>query len=139
LNFNIGLSTNKRNEQNQSVQANTNVNNAQQPAQNNNQPEQQQGGIVNLIKNAAHPGICILTIAFKIAAIVSFILLDVFLSSEAVAYLVVIITGAFDFWITKNVSGRLLVGLRWWNEIKEDGTEVWVFESKNESIFLFKF
>jgi len=36
---------------------------------------------------------------------------------------------ALDFWTTKNVSGRLLVGLRWWNEIKEDGTSVWIFES----------
>ncbi len=24
---------------------------------------------------------------------------------------------AFDFWTVKNVSGRLLVGLRWWNEV----------------------
>jgi len=27
--------------------------------------------------------------------------------------------GAIDFWITKNVTGRLLVGLRWWEEIDE--------------------
>lgn len=27
--------------------------------------------------------------------------------------------GAVDFWITKNVTGRLLVGLRWWEEIDE--------------------
>lgn len=27
---------------------------------------------------------------------------------------------------------RLLVGLRWWNEVKEDGTEVWIFESAHE-------
>lgn len=37
---------------------------------------------------------------------------------------------AFDFWTVKNVSGRLLVGLRWWNEIKDDGSNEWVFESK---------
>lgn len=24
---------------------------------------------------------------------------------------------AFDFWTVKNVSGRLLVGLRWWNKV----------------------
>jgi hypothetical protein len=24
---------------------------------------------------------------------------------------------------------RILVGLRWWSEIKEDGSEEWVFES----------
>lgn len=26
-------------------------------------------------------------------------------------------------------SGRLLVGLRWWNSVREDGTNEWVFES----------
>jgi hypothetical protein len=29
----------------------------------------------------------------------------------------------------KNVTGRLLVGLRWWNYVKEDGTNEWIFES----------
>jgi len=90
-------------------------------------------GISNLIKKAAHPGVCIFTIAFKIGAIVSFILLDLFTSSEALTYLVVILLGSADFWMTKNISGRVLVGLRWWNEVKDDGTEVWIFESKNES------
>lgn len=27
------------------------------------------------------------------------------------------------------MTGRLLVGLRWWNNMKEDGTSEWVFES----------
>jgi len=27
---------------------------------------------------------------------------------------------------------RILVGLRWWNEVKEDGSEEWIFESDNE-------
>jgi hypothetical protein len=78
----------------------------------------------------------LITIGFKIAALLSFILLDLFVSSEAVAYLVVILLGAMDFWVTKNISGRILVGLRWWNEVKEDGSEVWIYESKNESIYL---
>lgn len=29
----------------------------------------------------------------------------------------------------KNVSGRLLVGLRWWNEVTEEGESLWKFES----------
>ncbi len=95
--------------------------------------EQENDGITTLIKKAAHPGVCIFTIAFKIGAIVSFILLDLFTNSEALTYLVVILLGSADFWMTKNISGRVLVGLRWWNEVKEDGTEVWIFESKNES------
>ncbi len=71
-------------------------------------------------------------LGMKISAIVAFILLD-FFTREAIAYLVVIILGSADFWTTKNIAGRILVGLRWWNEVKEDGTEVWIFESKNES------
>ena len=27
---------------------------------------------------------------------------------------------------------RILVGLRWWNEVKEDGNEEWIFESDQE-------
>ncbi|PKU39993.1 hypothetical protein llap_9699 [Limosa lapponica baueri] len=29
-----------------------------------------------------------------------------------------------------NVTGRLLVGLRWWNQIDEDGKSHWVFEAR---------
>ncbi|XP_023369712.1 Golgi apparatus membrane protein TVP23 homolog B isoform X2 [Otolemur garnettii] len=32
-----------------------------------------------------------------------------------------------------NVTGRLMVGLRWWNHIDEDGKSHWVFESRKES------
>jgi Eukaryotic protein of unknown function (DUF846) len=32
---------------------------------------------------------------------------------------------------TKNVSGRLLVGLRWWNEVTDEGDN-WRFESLEE-------
>lgn len=42
---------------------------------------------------------------------------------------VVILLLAFDFWTVKNVTGRLLVGLRWWVYVKEDGSNEWVFEA----------
>lgn len=73
-----------------------------------------------------------MTIAFKISSLTCFILLSLFVDSTALVYLAVILLASFDFWWTKNVSGRKLVGLRWWNEVKDDGTEVWIFESKNE-------
>jgi hypothetical protein len=44
-------------------------------------------------------------------------------------FIVEILLLSFDFWTVKNVTGRLLVGLRWWNEIKEDGSSEWIFES----------
>ncbi len=32
-------------------------------------------------------------------------------------FIVVVLLFAFDFWTVKNVTGRLLVGLKWWSEI----------------------
>ncbi|KAG5439858.1 hypothetical protein PCANB_000140 [Pneumocystis canis] len=37
----------------------------------------------------------------------------------------------FDFWTVKNVSGRFLVKLRWWNEVNHNGENRWAFESAN--------
>ena len=44
-------------------------------------------------------------------------------------FVIIVLLLAFDFWTVKNVSGRLLCGLRWWNETGPDGQSVWVFES----------
>lgn len=38
-----------------------------------------------------------------------------------------------DFWTVKNVSGRLLVGLRWWNLVDEEGNSRWLFESRQSA------
>lgn len=43
--------------------------------------------------------------------------------------MVVVILAAFDFWTVKNITGRLLVNLRWWSEIDEFGEENWIYES----------
>jgi len=40
-----------------------------------------------------------------------------------------VIVFAVDFWVVKNITGRLLVGLRWWNNITEEGESEWRFES----------
>ncbi|CAN0092672.1 unnamed protein product [Pylaiella littoralis] len=50
-------------------------------------------------------------------------------SSSILTYIICILMLAFDFWTVKNVSGRLMVGLRWWSNVKEDGTTEWMFES----------
>ena len=46
-----------------------------------------------------------------------------------IAFSICLFLTAADFWITKNVNGRLLVGLRWWNKIDEDGSSKWIFEA----------
>lgn len=40
-----------------------------------------------------------------------------------------------DFWTVKNVTGRLMVGLRWWNYVDDDGKSHWVYETKKVAFF----
>ena len=54
------------------------------------------------------------------------------LFGETLSFILIVIFSSFDFWFVKNISGRIIVGLRWWNEVNEDGTEEWIFESDNE-------
>jgi hypothetical protein len=93
----------------------------------------EQVDFTNFLQHAHHPGIVFFTLLFKVCAIIGFLFLNLFLNNEALVFIIVVICSAFDFWFVKNVSGRILVGLRWWNEVKEDGTEVWIFESDHES------
>ncbi|KAL2536916.1 Golgi apparatus membrane protein-like protein ECHIDNA [Forsythia ovata] len=51
-----------------------------------------------------------------------------FVDSFVIIFVVTVLLAALDFWVVKNVSGRILVGLRWWNEINEEGESVWKFE-----------
>ena len=82
------------------------------------QDKKRESRIDKFLKNSSHPIICLFTVLFKVL--------------KSVIYLATILFGSADFWVTKNLSGRLLVGLRWWDEVKENGEEVWIFESKNE-------
>ena len=88
--------------------------------------------ISNFLKYAHNPGIVFFTIFFKGLAIFLFLFLGIFGISDSSIFIIVVLLNSLDFWFVKNISGRVLVGLRWWNEVKEDGTEIWVFESENE-------
>lgn len=66
---------------------------------------------------------------FKIMAIFFYIFGGWFTSNFIFIFVICIILLAFDFWTVKNITGRLLVGLRWWSYVKEDGGNEWIFES----------
>ena len=55
---------------------------------------------------------------------------DWFSASFVNVFVVCVLLLAFDFWTVKNVSGRLMVGLRWWSEVQEDGSQHWRFEAQ---------
>uniref|UniRef100_A0A5F4VRJ6 Golgi apparatus membrane protein TVP23 homolog n=1 Tax=Callithrix jacchus TaxID=9483 RepID=A0A5F4VRJ6_CALJA len=70
---------------------------------------------------------------FRVSAVIIYLLCE-FLSSSFIACMVtIILLLSCDFWAVKNVTGRLMVGLRWWNHIVEDRKSHWVFESRKES------
>jgi hypothetical protein len=84
-----------------------------------------------LLQQSSHPTVLLFHLVFKVLAL-SFYLFSYWVFKNYIfAFILVILCLAADFWTVKNVSGRLLVGLRWWNDIKEDGSSLWVFESKN--------
>lgn len=62
----------------------------------------------------------------------SFMFLNLFLGNEIITFMFIIIFQAMDFWTVKNVTGRILVRLRWWSELDELGQEKWVFESNDD-------
>lgn len=68
---------------------------------------------------------------FKILAITSYQVFPIFTDEITFDLIFVMIFTAFDFWTVKNVTGRLLVGLRYYSEIKDDGTEIWLYESQS--------
>nr|DAD33016.1 TPA_asm: hypothetical protein HUJ06_011867 [Nelumbo nucifera] len=79
-------------------------------------------------ENYANPKTCFFHVFFKAAALAFYILSALFFSSFVVIFVVTVLLAALDFWVVKNVSGRILVGLRWWNEIDDQGESIWKFE-----------
>ncbi|KAL9251095.1 Golgi apparatus membrane protein-like protein [Drosera capensis] len=83
-------------------------------------------------ENYANPKTCFFHVLFKAAALAFYILSTLFISSFVIIFVVTVLLAALDFWVVKNVSGRILVGLRWWNEIDDMGESVWKFESLDQ-------
>lgn len=85
---------------------------------------------------SAHPMACIFHVAFKFAAMFLYIFGGWFTGNgsggtSGASFIMVavfcILLLAADFWVVKNITGRLLVGLRWWNKVEGDDTR-WIFE-----------
>lgn len=67
---------------------------------------------------------------FRGMALLTYILCGWFIDSFITSFVCVILLLSADFWTVKNITGRLMVGLRWWNYIDDDGVSHWVYESK---------
>ncbi|XP_068672321.1 Golgi apparatus membrane protein TVP23 homolog B-like isoform X1 [Montipora foliosa] len=81
-------------------------------------------------KKFRNPAVTVFHLLFRVAAIIAYLLCGWLSDSFITNFVVIVLLLSCDFWTVKNVTGRLLVGLRWWNYVDEDGNSHWVFESK---------
>ncbi|KAM6155922.1 Golgi apparatus membrane protein TVP23 homolog A [Rhynchocyon petersi] len=80
-----------------------------------------------------HPLATFFHLFFRVSAIVTYVCCDWFSRSFVGCFVTVLLLLSLDFWSVKNVTGRLMVGLRWWNQIDEDGKSHWMFEARKVS------
>lgn len=83
----------------------------------------------NFVCRATHPVAAFCHIAFFGGALTLYIFGSFFGLDYVTVFITSVLLLALDFWTVKNISGRKLVGLRWWVAIKEDGGNQYIFES----------
>lgn len=77
-----------------------------------------------------HPMITLFHLLFRILALFVYELCGWFSNGFIGSFIVIVILLSMDFWTIKNITGRLMVGLRWWNYIDDEGQSHWVFEAR---------
>merc|ERR1712151_1466309 len=93
------------------------------------------------LSESSHPLVCVFHVLFKALALFFYVFGGWFAHDRSssrvtganfitVAVICILLLAA-DFWVVKNITGRLLVGLRWWNKVEGDTTQ-WIFESHDE-------
>ncbi|KAM4623280.1 Golgi apparatus membrane protein TVP23 homolog B [Polymixia lowei] len=77
-----------------------------------------------------HPVASFFHLFFRVSAVFVYLLCELWSSSFIACMVTIILLLSCDFWTVKNITGRLMVGLRWWNQVDDDGQNHWVFESR---------
>ncbi|KAK4565350.1 Golgi apparatus membrane protein tvp23 [Recurvomyces mirabilis] len=91
--------------------------------------ENQSSGQLNW-RLSAHPITLVTFLSFRIASLLVYLLGLIFTENYVLIFIITILLLAADFYYLKNIAGRRLVGLRWWNEVNaQSGDSTWVFES----------
>lgn len=79
---------------------------------------------------SSHPITLITFLAFRVSSLVVYLLGLWFTANSVLVFIITMLLLAGDFYYLKNIAGRRLVGLRWWNEVdSQTGESHWVFES----------
>lgn len=93
------------------------------------------------LKESSHPVALLFYIFFRVSPIFIYLFGNIFIgiitkkNKFILHFIIIVLLISADFWNLKNITGRLLVGLRWWNEINViqsssgEFENVWVFET----------
>lgn len=83
---------------------------------------------------STHPITLLTFLGFRIASLLVYLFGLLFTANKVLIFIITVLLLAADFYYLKNIAGRRLVGLRWWNEVDPDsGDSHWVFESADSS------
>jgi hypothetical protein len=77
--------------------------------------------LTQVITKSSSPGTAAVHIILKIVIVGVYLIHPLISDNSFNVLMIVVIGGAIDFWIVKNLAGRLLVGLRWWIDFDEAG------------------
>ncbi|KAF3762492.1 Golgi apparatus membrane protein tvp-23 [Cryphonectria parasitica EP155] len=79
---------------------------------------------------SSHPITLLTFLSFRVASLLVYLFGLLFTQNLVLIFIITILLLAADFYYMKNIAGRRLVGLRWWNEVDpSSGDSKWVFES----------
>ncbi|CAK5273882.1 unnamed protein product [Mycena citricolor] len=90
--------------------------------------------LAGIFRQSSHPLALFFLFLFRLAAITVYLLSGFFQGNYVLSTVAVVVLLSMDFWNCRNIAGRTLVGLRFWNQVDEDGSSYWVFESRDVSI-----
>ncbi|KAI5123571.1 hypothetical protein M0805_003389 [Coniferiporia weirii] len=96
-------------------------------------PGDAEAGISGILRQSSHPLVLFCLYFFRVTALAVYILCGLFTDNYVLSTVIVVVLLAMDFWNCRNVAGRRLVGLRYWNQVDDDGESYWVFESRDPS------
>merc|ERR1719392_609305 len=83
-----------------------------------------------------HPVVTFFHLLFRTLALIAYLLCGWFSDNFIGSFVAIILLVSMDFWTVKNITGRIMAGLRWWNYISDGGESVWVFEKGGDEVDL---
>ena len=104
--------------------------------------------LIDRLKQSSHPIALTFYLIFRVSPIVIYMFGNFFLGMVVeknrfiLHFIILIFLVAGDFWNLKNIAGRLLVGLRWWNETNPvenkpgEFENIWVFETADPNRYI---